>query len=107
MVVIIFLPVALFGLVASVNEYRDQGLGGVADCDGPLTAMLFVAPSLAVYAAGAVYYGLLLRGARRSLTAALLLALCVLMTLTAGAKAWAAYGEKNSPEHREACGEGW
>src|SRR3712207_8121622 len=42
-----------FGLMASANEYRDQGIGGAVDCDGPLTVMLFAAPSLVVYAAGA------------------------------------------------------
>ncbi|HEV2915837.1 MAG TPA: hypothetical protein VGX92_21325 [Pyrinomonadaceae bacterium] len=108
LIVIIFLPIALFGWMASVNEYRGQGIGGAVDCDGPLTVMLFNAPSLLVYAAGAVYYGVLLKGTRRRrMLTATLLALCVVMALTAGGKAWAAYSEKVRPEHRETCGEGW
>jgi hypothetical protein len=107
LVVIIFLPVALFGLVASVNEYRDQGVGGAVDCNGPLTVMLLAAPSLVVYAAGAVYYAVLLRGVRRSLPAAVLLVSCAVMAYAAGGRARAAYSEKNRPEHQESCGEGW
>ena len=107
LIVILFLPIALFGLLASVNEYRDQGISGAVDCNGPLTVMLFIAPSLVVYAAGAAYYGLLLKGGRRSLLTAALMTLCVVMMLASGGKSWAAYSEKRRPEHRESCGEGW
>lgn len=107
LIVIIFVPITLFGLLLSVNEYRDQGIGGGVDCDGPLTVMLFVAPSLAVYAAGVIYYAVLLKGPRRSMWAAVLLVVCVVMMIAAGGKGWAAYGEKIRPEHRETCGEGW
>lgn len=105
-IVIIFLPVALFGLMASINEYRDQGIEGAVDCNGPLTVMLFVTPSLVVYAAGVLYYAALLRGARRSLPAAFMV-LCAVMVVAAGTKAWAAYSEKSRPEHQERCGKGW
>lgn len=105
--VVIFLPVALAGLLVSVNEYRDMGIDGGVDCNGPLTVMLFNAPTLVVYAAGAVFYAALIRGARRSLPAAAALALCLLMAAAAGGKAWAAYREKNGPSYRETCGEGW
>lgn len=106
LIVIIFLPVALLGLLLSVNEYHDQGIAGGVDCNGPATVMLFAAPSLVIHAAGAVYYALLLKGGRRSLLAAVLMVLCVLMASASGGKAWAAYGEKSRPEHRETCGEG-
>jgi glucan phosphoethanolaminetransferase (alkaline phosphatase superfamily) len=105
--VIIFVPVALFGLMASVNEYRDQGIGGAVDCDGPLTVMLFIAPSLVVYAVGATYYAVLLKSMKRSLPAAVLMVLCVVMVFAAGRKAWAAYSEKSRPEHQQTCGKGW
>jgi len=105
--VVIFLPVALFGLMAPVNAYRDQGIGGGVDCNGPLTVMLFIAPSLVVYAAGAVYYAALLKRARRSPLAAVLMVVCVVLALATGGKAWAAYREKGSPGHQETCGEGW
>lgn len=107
LIVIIFLPVALFGLTASVNEYRDQGVSGSVDCNGPLTVMLFNVPSFVVYAAGAVYFAALLKGVRRSLRAAVLLVLCAVMMCAAAGKALAAYSEKNRPEHRETCGKGW
>lgn len=107
LIVIIFLPITLFGLMASVNEYRDQGIGGGVDCNGPFTVMLFIVPSLVVYAAGAIYYALLLKGMKRNLLVTVLMILCVLMLFAASGKAWTAYGEKNMPEHREACGEGW
>ena len=107
LIVIIFLPVALSGLMLSVNEYRDQGIGGGVDCNGPSAVMLFIVPSLVVYAAGAIYYAVLLKGVRQSLTASLLLVLCTSMVFAAGRKAWAAYSEQSRPEHRETCGEGW
>lgn len=103
----LFLPVALFGLMASVNEYREQGIGGAVDCNGPATVMLFVAPSLVVYGAAAAYYATLLRRAGRRLPAAALMVLCLGMALASGGKAWAAYREKSRPEHRETCGAGW
>ncbi|MDQ1522633.1 MAG: hypothetical protein QOE47_557 [Pyrinomonadaceae bacterium] len=107
LIVIIFLPIALLGLMASVNEYRDQGIGGAVDCNGPMTVMIFILPSLVVYAAGAIYYAVLLKGARQSALASVLLVLCALMVFASGRKAWAAYSEKSRPEHRETCGEGW
>jgi hypothetical protein len=107
LIVIIFLPIALFGLMASVNEYRDQGISGAVDCNGPLTVMLFVAPSLVVYTTGAIYYAVLLKRGRRSLLTAVLMVICVATAFAAGGKAWAAYREKSRPEHQETCGEGW
>jgi heme/copper-type cytochrome/quinol oxidase subunit 2 len=107
LIVIIFLPITLFGLMASVNEYRDQGINGAVDCNGPLTVMLFIIPSLVVYAAGAIYYAVLLKKRRQSVLAAALMVLCLAMVSVAGGKAWTAYGEKIRPEHRETCGEGW
>jgi hypothetical protein len=101
-IVIIFLPITLFGLILPIDDYQAQGIIGPVDCDGPLAVMLFVGPSLAVYAAGAVYYAVLLKGQRRSM----LVILCVVMVVAAGAKAWAVYREQIRPEHQRACGEG-
>jgi uncharacterized membrane protein len=107
LIVIIFLPMTLFTLMASVNEYEAQGISGAVDCNGPYTVVLFILPALIIYAAGAVYYAVLLKGQRRSVLAAGMLILCVVIVLAAGGKTWAAYREKNRPEHRETCGEGW
>jgi hypothetical protein len=106
-IVFIFLPITMFGLMLSVNECRDQGIGGTVDCNGPLTVMLFLAPSLVVYAAGAIYYAVLLKGVKRSLSAAGLMVFCVVMAFAAGKKTWAAYSEKSSPKYQETCGKGW
>jgi hypothetical protein len=108
LIVIIFLPIMLLGLMLSVNEYQDQGISGGVDCNGPLTVMLFIVPSLVVYTFGTIYYGaLLLRRGSRSLLRAALTALCVSMLFAGGLKARAAYSQKSRPEHQETCGEGW
>ena len=106
-IVIIFLPITLFALMASVNEYQDQGISGAVDCNGPYTVMLFIVPALIIYAAGAVFYAMLLKAVGRSLLAAVLLILCLVIVIAAGRKAWSAYREKIRPEHQETCGEGW
>lgn len=106
-IVLAFLPIALLELMASVNEYHDQGISGAVDCNGPLTVLSFVAPSLVVYVAGAVYYTVVITGGRRSLLTVVLLLVCVLMSFATGRKAWAAYREKNRSQHQLTCGEGW
>jgi hypothetical protein len=107
LLITLFLPVALLGLMFSVNEYRDQGIGGAVDCNGPLTVMLFVVPSLVVYAAGALYYAMLLKGVGRSWWAGVLMVLCLGMTLASGGKAWAAYQEQIRPEYQQTCRGEW
>ncbi|HKP36826.1 MAG TPA: hypothetical protein VJT71_08200 [Pyrinomonadaceae bacterium] len=102
-ILLIFLPITLVGLLLPVNDYADQGLSSLAECDGPATVMLLVGPSLAVYAAGSIYYAVFLRGQKR----AVLLVLCAVMMLAAGGKAWAAYRETTRPVHRSHCGGGW
>lgn len=103
LIVIIFLPITLLGLMLPVNDYAAQGMSSLAECDGPGAVMLIVGPCLAVYAAGAVYYGVLLKGQRR----VVLVVLCVVMMVAAGGKAWAAYRETTRAVHRRHCGEGW
>ena len=102
-IVVIFLPIALFGMLMPINEYEIEGLSGLADCDGPLGTMLFIGPTLAVYAAGAIYYAVVLKGVKRGVLAVL----CGIMIVAAGAKAWAAYRETTRPVYRSHCGEGW
>jgi uncharacterized BrkB/YihY/UPF0761 family membrane protein len=107
LIVTLFLPITLFGLMLSVNEYEDHGISSAVDCDGPLSIMIFILPSLVVYAAGFIYYAVLIRGRRQSLLAAVLMVLCAVMVFAAARKAWMAYSEKNRPQYRETCGEGW
>jgi hypothetical protein len=65
--------------------------------------MLLIAPSLVVYAGGAIYYAIILKGQIRSV----LLLLCFVMLIAAGTKTWAVFREQLSPEHQRACGERW
>ena len=101
LIVVIFLPITFMGLILPVNDYRAQGMSGVADCDGPLAIMILIAPSLIVYAGGAAYYAMVLKGQKRSA----LVFLCVLMVLAAGAKTWTVFREQLSAEHQSDCGE--
>jgi hypothetical protein len=91
----------------SVNEYGDQAISGAVDCNGPLTVMLLIVPSLVIYAGGVVYYAALAKSVRQSPLAVALMVLCVVMVFAAGRKAWAAYSEKSRPKYQETCGEGW
>jgi membrane protein implicated in regulation of membrane protease activity len=101
LIVIVFVPITLFALMVPINDYEAQGMSGLADCDGPGAVMVIIGPCLAVYAAGAIYYALLLKGQRRSV----LVALCAMMMVVAGGKAWAAYRETTKPMHQRHCGE--
>ena len=89
------------GLILPVNDYQAQGLSGVADCDGPLAIMILIAPSLIVYAGGAAYYAMVLKGQKRSV----LVFLCILIVLAAGAKTWTVSREQLSAEHQSDCGQ--
>jgi hypothetical protein len=103
LVVILFLPITLLGLMLPVNDYAAQGMSSLAECDGPGSVMLFVGPSLVVYAAGAIYYAVILKGTKRGV----LVVLCAVMFVAAGTKAWAAYRETARPVHQRMCGGGW
>jgi hypothetical protein len=102
LIVLIFLPITLLGLMLPINDYEAQGMSGLADCDGPAAVMLFVVPSLVVYAGGAIYYAVHLKGGRRDV----LVFLCAVMMVAAGGKAWAAYRETTTPQHQSRCVEG-
>lgn len=103
LIVIVFLPIALVGLMLPVNNYAAQGMTSLAECDGPLSVLLFVGPALVVYAGGAIYYAVFLKGPRRDL----LVVLCAVMMIAAGWKAWAAYQETTRPVHQRVCDGGW
>lgn len=102
-ILILFLPIALLGVILPIDDYQAQGLIGPIDCDGPIEVMLFIVPSLVIYAAGAVYYGVRLKGQKRSV----LVILSVVMMLLVSGKAWLVYREHIRPERKSACGEGW
>lgn len=42
-------PIAVLGLLATPNEYRDIGIDAV-DCDGPISVLIAAVPALAAYA---------------------------------------------------------
>ncbi|WP_052321790.1 hypothetical protein [Ralstonia sp. A12] len=47
----VFTPLALLGIISSPNEYQAMGSGGI-DCDGPIEVLLFAVPALVVYLLG-------------------------------------------------------
>lgn len=99
-ILILFLPVAFFGIVALPNEYRAWGGHGV-DCDGPFLLAAAI-PAAGVYGVGAV---LLLRQAwaRSSTIAGVLAAMCVLLVGLLCANIFGAYQELNDPNHKLVC----
>jgi hypothetical protein len=92
------LPFACLAIVIPVNIYQDIGFDGV-DCDGPMRAMIFSLPTLAIYGFGAV---LLYRGNRTGLDR-VLAAACLCVALAVGWKLVTAIRETSAAT--EACGE--
>ena len=73
------LPLAFFGAIALVNEYKSWGLNA-ADCDGPAIALMFSVPALVIYGIGAVLNGRRFRKGRNLAVALLCLAICVVLS---------------------------
>ena len=106
-IILLFLPITLFGLLLSVNKYREQGITGAVDCNGPLSVMTLMAPALMIYTAGAIYFAILLKKQKQRPLATGLIVLCLVMMIASGRKARAAYREQSRPVYQETCGKGW
>lgn len=102
---LLFVPVAVFTILFPANEYRDMGIGGAVDCDGPLGVMIFVLPSLAVFLFGTIFYTMHLRRSGRRYLWIFLMMCSVLLTALIW-KTILAYNEANSPDYIEVCGKG-
>ena len=74
-VLIAALPLAFFGAIALVNEYKSWGLNA-ADCDGPGTVLMFSIPAVVIYGIGAVVNGRRFRKRLNLIVALLCLVLC-------------------------------
>jgi hypothetical protein len=75
-VLVLALPIALFGAMLLPNEYKSWGLEAT-DCDGPLGVKMFAVPTLLIYGAG---FATNLRRARRPvnlIVAILCLLVCI------------------------------
>lgn len=97
----LFLPVALFGLLLPVNEYRGWGGSGV-DCDGPTVVLMFAVPAAIVYA----FLGLLFtaRGlVLRSRTSGFAVMLCALLLAGLWPSIRAAQAEFDDHDYRQTC----
>ena len=74
------LPVAIFGSVLPANEYKEWGIGAL-DCDGPIGVYVFAVPALVVYGAGLAINALRWRK-RANLVVAILCLLTCLFLIT-------------------------
>ena len=69
------LPLAFFGAIALVNEYKSLGLNA-ADCDGPGAVLMFSVPAIIIYGVGAVVNGRRFRKTPNLIVALLCLSVC-------------------------------
>ncbi|MFF2322074.1 hypothetical protein ACFVTJ_13555 [Agrobacterium sp. NPDC058088] len=80
-------PVAVLGLLATPNEYRDIGIEAI-DCDGPISVLIAAVPALVVYA---IIGWMFVSGVRRhrSLVAAVFCGLvCLALAWNIGIALW-------------------
>lgn len=98
---VLFLPVALFGMLLPANEYASWGGGGV-DCDGPAAVVIAAFTATIVYGlAGLVFIRRAVRGRRWG---AGLAALACIALVAALANNWGnANREAGTGHYREVC----
>jgi|SRR3989338_3295930 len=105
-VIILFVPIAVFALILPINEYKDQGISGAVDCDGPSLVMLFVLPSILGFLfAVSFYVSCIAKSGKRYLWVPLVLSLMMLAAVSK--RAIAVYQERSMPAYLETCGEKW
>ena len=97
----LFLPVALMGLLLLPNEYESWGGSGV-DCDGPFL-LVFAVPAAIAYA----LLGLLFTGRAvmlRDWTSGLAVLVCALLVAGLWTNIRKAQAELEDPGYRQVCG---
>ena len=97
------LPLCLLALLTPANEYRDLGIQGAVDCDGPLSVLIFAVPALLAYLAGLTAFARSARRKRGARDAAVAVA-AGLICLALGFAVAAAAREWRSADHRSSCG---
>ena len=75
LVLVAALPLAFFGAIALVNEYKSLGIEA-ADCDGPGVVLMFLVPAMVIFGIGALVNGRRFRNRRNLIVALLCLAIC-------------------------------
>lgn len=99
-VLIVLLPMAVFGISLPTNEYRAMGIEAI-DCDGPVSVLIFALPAFAVYGvASAVFLSSFRR--RRSLFFGLF---CGLICLGLGWNIGTAVTEQSRNGQETVCGD--
>lgn len=98
-------PLCALGLLASPNEYRDMGIQGGIDCDGPLSVLLFAVPAFLVYLAGLAAFARSTRRTGGARYAAVAIA-SGLVCLALGFAIASASEALLSADHRSSCGGG-
>ncbi|PRA51824.1 hypothetical protein CQ062_19635 [Ochrobactrum sp. MYb68] len=100
-VLIVLLPVAVFGMSFPTNEYRAMGIEAI-DCDGPITVLIIALPALAVYGVASAVFLSSFRS-RRSLFFGLF---CGLICLGLGWNIGTAVLEQSRNGQETVCGDG-
>ena len=99
-------PLALVATSLSPNEYAEQGIEGVADCNGPLAVAMWAIPSCLAYGVSAAWAGVL-AVRRTNWLYGILALLCVSVAALIVSNFMNAYREHSSLVHKEMCGDGW
>lgn len=104
LIMFVFFPIALLGLLLLVNEYKATGLPyGAVDCDGPVGVMMFVMPSIFVYSLGLFFYSVGFAFKNHFLYLIIIM-FCLLMLLLLIPKGKEAIKETKLPMYVEVCG---
>ena len=104
LIMLAFIPIALFGLLLLVNEYKATGLPyGAVDCDGPVGVMMFVMPSIFVYSLGLFFYSVGF-AFKKDFLYLIIILFYLLMLLSLIPKGEEAIKETKLPIYVEVCG---
>lgn len=99
--IVVFAPFALLGMISSPNEYQSMGSGGI-DCDGPLQVLFFAIPALIVYLPGLASFMAKARRNRR-MTNVIATAVCFVVCAGLVINITLACRYYFDAEHREVC----
>jgi hypothetical protein len=100
MLLALFLPVAMLGLVILPNEYERWGGGGV-DCDGPMLLVFAIPAAVACSLLALVFIRRAVR--RRSWVPALAALVCAVLVPPLVANIHAARAEQTDPDYQQVC----
>ena len=105
-VLIGFLPLALFGLLLEPNKYSAIGMQGSVDCDGPLTVLIFTLPAFIIYFLGGIRF-LQTAFVKRSIWSGVFAIVCASLCFALLESMFSAIQEYSSVEYQQTCGNGF